>query len=109
MQMIELDSMDEYEKLPKTNWNIKQHADDCPKEDAIQSGGLDLMILPGFAFDLDGKRLGKGGGFYDAYLTKLKESTNKMPYLIGLAFKEQIRKDIPMTERDFKIDEVITI
>ena len=111
MEMIELESLQEYENLPETNWGIKQFPHNSPKEDAAMSGGLDLVILPGFAFDLDGKRLGKGGGFYDTYLAKLKESNpNQMPYLIGLAFKEQIKRDaIPMTDRDYKIDEVVTV
>ena len=110
--MIELDSLDEYDRLPVTNWGIKQFSnEDLRKEDAID---LDLILLPGLAFDLAKsgcKRLGKGGGYYDTYLAKLKERTswhNKMPYLIGLAFKEQLREVIPTTETDFKIDEIIT-
>lgn len=102
--MIELNSLDEYASLPETNWGIKQFSDDCTKEDAQN---LDLILLPGFAFDHDGSRLGKGGGFYDCYLNKLKQS-NRLPYLIGLAFKEQIKSKIPMTDTDIHVDEVVT-
>ena len=108
MEMIRLDSLEEYERLPETNWKIKQHPDDSPKRDAIESGGLDLILLPGFAFSANGARLGKGGGFYDAYLNRLQQSGQRMPRLVGLAFKEQLLDDIPMTETDFRVDEVIS-
>ena len=108
MEMIQLDSLEEYERLPQTNWKIKQHPDDSPKRDAAETGGLDLILLPGFAFGADGARLGKGGGFYDAFLHRLQQAGNPMPRLIGLAFKEQLRDDIPMTETDFRVDEVVT-
>lgn len=62
MEMIELESMEEYDKLPVTNWNIKQF-NDTSKKDAYCDGGLDLILLPGFAFDLTGNRLGKGGDY----------------------------------------------
>lgn len=108
MEMIQLDSLAEYEQLPETNWKIKQHPDDSPKKDAIEIDGLDLVLMPGFAFGVDGARLGKGGGFYDSYLSRLATSGKSMPRLIGLAFKEQLREDIPMTETDFRVDEVVT-
>lgn len=108
MEMIQLDSLDEYERLPETNWKIKQHPDDSPKRDAVETGGLDLVLLPGFAFGADGARLGKGGGYYDTFLSRLQQSGHPMPRLIGLAFKEQLRDDIPMTATDFRLDEVVT-
>ena len=64
---------------------------------------LDLVIVPGVAFDKDGNRLGRGKGYYDRFLKTLKEDT----YTIGLAFDFQILPSLPVTETDIGVDEVI--
>jgi len=62
---------------------------------------FELMIVPGRAFTSCGKRLGRGGGYYDRYLEK-----NNCPK-IALAFYQQIFEDIPTEEHDQKVDLVI--
>ncbi|MFA5156469.1 MAG: 5-formyltetrahydrofolate cyclo-ligase [Candidatus Omnitrophota bacterium] len=65
---------------------------------------LDLVIVPGIAFDKKGNRLGRGKGYYDTFLHKLK------PYRcasIGLAFDFQILPSIPTTCEDKEVDKVI--
>ncbi|MDD5162754.1 MAG: 5-formyltetrahydrofolate cyclo-ligase [Candidatus ainarchaeum sp.] len=65
---------------------------------------IDLIIVPGTAFDLKCERLGYGGGFFDRFLKKTKKSAKK----IGLAFECNIEKKIPSTSRDVKMDKIIT-
>jgi len=64
---------------------------------------IDLVIVPGVAFDRRGNRLGRGRGFYDLFLKKLPKDTPS----IGLAFDFQILPSIPATKRDVSVDRVI--
>lgn len=65
---------------------------------------LDLVIVPGIAFDKKGNRLGRGKGCYDLFLKKLYP---KGIPTIGLAFDFQILPLIPATKRDVSVDRVI--
>ncbi|XP_014211576.1 5-formyltetrahydrofolate cyclo-ligase [Copidosoma floridanum] len=108
MEMVQLYSMEDFEKLPLTKWNIKQPAIHENREDPLETGGLDLMILPGMAFTKNGKRLGHGMGYYDKYLESIALHKKQMPYLIALAFKEQLFEDIPTNEKDIILNTVLT-
>ena len=70
-------------------------------------GGLDLIIVPGVAFTKDGKRLGHGGGYYDRYIRDYIKQGRK-PHIIGIAFNEQICKEIPTNDLDYQMDLVLT-
>jgi len=60
------------------------------------------IIVPGIAFTIDGKRLGRGGGYYDRYLTKQKNS-----YKVGVGFACQCVSEIPTEDFDITMDKVI--
>jgi len=108
MFMVKLKSIDDLQSLPKTKWNILQPADDDIREDALETGGLDLIIVPGLGFTINGKRLGRGKGYYDQCMMNY---INKYPsnnlITIGLAFSQQICDDIPTNQQDCPIDIVI--
>ncbi|KAG7207203.1 hypothetical protein KM043_008884 [Ampulex compressa] len=108
MEMVKLLSMEDYENLPLTKWNIKQPDFEDARENALETGGLDLIVLPGVAFTTDGKRLGHGMGYYDRFLHACFEKQQKKPYLIAVAFNEQLRKDVPTTADDVILDLVLT-
>ncbi|KAI4479645.1 hypothetical protein M0804_011042 [Polistes exclamans] len=108
MEMVKLLSMDDYDKLPLTKWNIKQPDFSEARENSFQSGGLDLILIPGVAFTYNGKRLGHGKGYYDKFLNYTFEKQQRKPHLIAIAFNEQIKDDIPTTESDVSIDLVVT-
>lgn len=63
---------------------------------------LDMVIVPGIAFDLKGSRIGYGGGYYDGFL----KNFNKLK--IGLSFESQIVKKLTAEANDIKIDMLIT-
>ena len=65
---------------------------------------IDLVILPGIAFDLKGGRIGYGKGYYDRFLGKLPR---EIP-LVGLAYHFQIVAHLPIKEHDRKVFKVIT-
>jgi 5-formyltetrahydrofolate cyclo-ligase len=64
---------------------------------------IDLVVVPGVAFDAYGQRLGRGKGYYDRFLKRLPQGTAT----IGLAFDFQILPRIPATTRDVRLDSVI--
>jgi len=66
------------------------------------TGDIDLMIIPGIAFDSDKNRLGRGKAFYDRFLT------NKRLVKIGVGFDLQLLPRIPSEKSDIKMDKVIT-
>ncbi|MBP6231292.1 MAG: 5-formyltetrahydrofolate cyclo-ligase [Paludibacteraceae bacterium] len=63
---------------------------------------MDMIIVPGVAFDTNGNRLGRGKGFYDKLLCQQAKPT------IGLAYKEQIYESLPTEKHDIKLDMVIS-
>ncbi|KAK2706159.1 5-formyltetrahydrofolate cyclo-ligase-like [Artemia franciscana] len=108
MTMVRIPTLDDLYNLPRDNpYHILQPDPDTIFEDVFASKvPLDLILVPGLAFSTDGKRVGRGKGFYDRFLasyTKLKSE----PYTIGLTFKESIFDSVPTTETDFVLDEVV--
>ncbi|KAK3678285.1 hypothetical protein LTR78_001580 [Recurvomyces mirabilis] len=72
-------------------------------------GGLDLIVLPGVAFDSAMSRMGHGAGFYDSYLTRFcADGKRRRPFLVGLCLAEQILPpgEIMMQEWDWRVDAV---
>lgn len=70
---------------------------------AGMQAGRTLIILPGCAFDREGRRLGYGGGFYDRFLEK-----NIEPVKIGLCFSCQLLEELPEEKTDIRPDFLIT-
>lgn len=106
MVMVHLKSMEDLKSLPKTNWNILQPLETDQREDALETGGLDLVIVPGLAFSKTGDRMGRGKGYYDRFLS-ICRAKNKNLFTVALAFKEQIVENIPTEPHDTKIDLVL--
>ncbi|MHC4416566.1 MAG: 5-formyltetrahydrofolate cyclo-ligase [Planctomycetota bacterium] len=65
---------------------------------------IDLLVVPGLAFDPHGHRLGRGDGFYDRFLTRLRRSATT----VGLAFDAQVIDIVPAHDRDISVDIVVT-
>ena len=63
---------------------------------------VDLMIVPGLAFDEKGRRLGYGAGFYDRILPHYHKET------IALAFEIQIVPEVPVTALDIPVQKIVT-
>ncbi|KAK6148457.1 hypothetical protein DH2020_019369 [Rehmannia glutinosa] len=75
---------------------------------------VDLFLLPGLAFDKSGRRLGRGGGYYDTFLTKYQELAKdrkwKKPLFVALSYSRQILEDgvIPITPHDVFVDALVS-
>jgi len=66
-----------------------------------------LIICPGLAFDREGRRLGRGGGYYDRFLSGL-ESSGLEYFTLGFCMDLQIVSHVPVDDRDKKMDAVLT-
>jgi 5-formyltetrahydrofolate cyclo-ligase len=62
-----------------------------------------VVLVPGMAFTKDGKRLGKGGGYYDRFSEKEPDHL-----LIGLAYGFQVHAALPTEAHDRKVDMLVT-
>ncbi len=69
-----------------------------------------MILVPGVAFTVDGRRLGHGRGYYDRFLRTYQSrfADRRMPTLIGLALREQMCSDVPFVDnRDVRLDQVL--
>ena len=71
----------------------------------IKPSEIDVMIVPGVVFTLDGARCGRGKGFYDKYLSH----KDFHAYTIGVCYPCQIVKNLPTEEHDKTLDCIISI
>ena len=146
MDMVSLDSEADYEALEPDAWGIPTPSQDSVVErkrclgtgqgERCDSNELDLIIMPGVAFDHAIARLGHGKGFYDFFLQRYKQqhtskagSSTKMPFLgksstlplvhrrgldrcciVGLALEEQLLPEddrIPMDATDWRLEALV--
>ncbi|KAM3246880.1 5-formyltetrahydrofolate cyclo-ligase, mitochondrial isoform X1 [Capsicum annuum] len=90
-------------------------ADGNEREDVLFANEpVDLLLLPGLAFDKAGRRLGRGGGYYDTFLSRYQELAEKrnwkQPLKIALSYSVQIVDDgtIPLTPNDILVDALVS-
>ncbi len=63
---------------------------------------IDIVIVPGIAFDESGGRIGQGKGYYDRFLSQTKALR------IGYCYEEQLTESVPMDEHDLYMDYIVT-
>ena len=98
MLLIKIDSL---ENLVTSSYGILEPTGDNNDFDVDK---LDLIVMPGVAFDSRGNRIGYGGGYYDRFLEKNKIYSEK----IALAYECQILKSITSEKHDIKVDKILT-
>jgi 5-formyltetrahydrofolate cyclo-ligase len=76
----------------------------CQGGNAVGVEILDLAIVPGVAFDLQGGRLGYGAGFYDRLLRRFPQGIPK----VGIAFDFQVLPRLPRQPHDIALDLIVT-
>ncbi|KAG0479036.1 hypothetical protein HPP92_013755 [Vanilla planifolia] len=80
----------------------------------LASEPVDIFLLPGLAFDRQGHRLGRGGGYYDVFLQKYQELAKerewKQPLRVALTYSAQIMEEnvIPVTPTDLPVDALVS-
>ncbi|KAL6772094.1 hypothetical protein ACKKBG_A28910 [Auxenochlorella protothecoides x Auxenochlorella symbiontica] len=115
MHFLRLQGLEELVQVPP--FGIREppltDAAGAPRSDALQSPDpLQLIIMPGLAFDESGRRLGRGGGYYDKFITSIRqrslERSWKTPLLVALAFNAQMVDSIPVGHHDVPVDVIVT-
>ena len=79
-------------------WGIPEPKDAFP----VRITDIDVVVVPGAAFDAKGNRIGYGAGFYDKLLAGFRGTT------VALAFEVQIVQDVPASTHDVPVKKIIT-
>lgn len=74
----------------------------CPDCAVLQLNPLDLILIPGVAFDLYGRRLGRGRGYYDRLLRRMSGVK------CGVALEQQIVPEVPVAPHDVHLNCILT-
>ena len=83
--------------LEKGSFDIMEPKENCPKTEDVE-----VVLVPTVGITKKGIRLGYGHGFYDRYLSTSKAKT------ISLTYSKQVVNSIPFSEKDIKIDWIVT-
>jgi len=107
MEMLELRSEEELQEFAVNQWKIPEPPLNDGRNNAIDEG-LDLLVVPGMAFDEECRRLGHGKSFYDRYITRYDKKFSSLPYLVGIALSPQLVDEVPVDQYDRLLDMIIT-
>lgn len=85
---------------------VGKHGVQEPRGDTpiVEPEDLDLIVVPGLGFGRDRTRLGRGGGFYDRFLSGASIRAAK----VGMGFSWQVLASVPTTDSDVTLDGVVT-
>ena len=118
MVMIELSNVNQLDTFPKNKWGISEPPlEMATGGDALILENIDLVLLPGVAFDAQCRRLGHGKGYYDCFLDRLvttrADKGLASPVMVGMSLSDQVlpHEDagvaIPMDDHDKYLDYVV--
>ncbi|MBF4510304.1 MAG: 5-formyltetrahydrofolate cyclo-ligase [Aeromicrobium sp.] len=93
--------VDDASVLRSGSYGLKEPVADAPRAHLAE---IDLVVVPGIAFDARGNRLGFGGGYYD---TLLGDGDDR-PFSVGFAYDEQVVAEVPHEDRDRPVDVLVT-
>ncbi len=87
--------------LAAGKWNIRE-----PRNiEEVEMDRIDIMLIPGVAFDRAGHRVGHGGGYYDRMLSYAR---HRSPFKLALAFAGQLFDAVPSDDHDIPVDAIAT-
>lgn len=101
--MMFIEVKDPKKELQKGSFGIPEPDE---KKSAFD-GKIDIVIMPGIAFDPEGNRLGQGKGYYDRWIASVPESDR--PLLIGVCMEYQMMGLIPVNSSDIPSDMILCI
>ena len=76
----------------------------------VKPNNIDLIIIPALAFDKSSYRLGRGGGYYDRFLSKLYPLRQVGKGItVGVSLSEMVYDSLPHAEHDHPVDKLISV
>jgi len=96
-EMLNFRKISSLKDLEKGSFGIMEPKENCPIVENV-----DVVLVPTVGITRDGTRLGYGHGYYDRFLSSCNAKT------ISLTFSKQIVKSIPSSDKDIKMDWVVT-
>jgi len=93
--------------LPRDNWGIPEPDPSWPEVDLARAGKV-LVVTPGLAFDRQGRRLGRGGGYYDGFLRGVRRNPSLSVRAFGICLSEQVVPEVPTGGHDETLDGIVT-
>lgn len=96
------------DKLARDAWGIPQPDGSWPAWLPTAISAAVLVVTPGLAFDGQMHRLGRGKGYYDRYLARLRAVPGIRCTAVGFCLDEQLLARVPYGERDQDVDAVVT-
>jgi len=100
-QMLAYRVDDPARDLEPGTWDIPEPTQAC---ELVDPRDIDVVVVPGAAFDCDGHRCGYGGGFYDTYLPLTRGDVAR----VALAFEAQIVDELPCEAHDLPVTVIVT-
>lgn len=91
--------VDDLSHLRSSAFNIREPISSAPE---YKSSNADICIVPALAYDIEGYRMGYGGGFYDRFLSSFRGTC------IGICYADNIEKKLPRGRFDVRVDILIT-
>ncbi|THU89717.1 nagb/rpia/CoA transferase-like protein [Dendrothele bispora CBS 962.96] len=126
MDFLQVYDQEDLQLLPAGMWGIREPGmeyNGVKRTNALEPPSeLDMILVPGVAFDRSMARLGHGKGYYDRYITSYIATGRPRPLLVtffacivALALREQLMDNatstnylVPMGEHDWKMDIIVT-
>ncbi len=88
-------------------YGIPEPDESAEKVDVLKFPAETVIVVPGLAFSKDGCRLGRGRGFYDRYISRIKAAGKNQPSaLVGLCFDCQIVESVPHDALDIRVSHI---
>lgn len=82
-------------------FGYRQPSEDAPE---VAAESIEVVLVPGVLFGLDGSRLGHGKGYYDTLLAGFPDR----PFLLGVSLDRRLVDGLPMTPSDVFMDAIVT-
>ncbi len=94
--------------LPRDAWGIPQPDPGWPAWTPDPAAARVLVVTPGLAFDPAGHRLGRGRGYYDRFLARLRTAPGIRGTAVAFCLDEQVVDEVPHGDADLPVDGIVT-
>ncbi|KZT23640.1 5-formyltetrahydrofolate cyclo-ligase [Neolentinus lepideus HHB14362 ss-1] len=116
MEFLKVYGEEDLQAFPSGHWGIREpeYIRDGQRRLSVEdvaSEGLDMILVPGVAFDRSLSRLGHGKGYYDRFISTYTSLPGReRPLLVALALREQVLDvgQVPITDHDWKMDMIVS-